>query len=136
MHIRNFGAGEKIVVEGEPGDSMYIIRSGACQATKMEVNNRVKMLSSMKTGDFFGEISLLTGENRTATIVASEDISLIVIGKNDFASVVGSSSLISEQIAQVVLDRQKNQGVLLDDYDDMAKVSQRFIKRISDFFRI
>ncbi len=115
---------------------MYIIRSGACQATKMEENNRVKMLSSMKTGDFFGEISLLTGENRTATIVASEDISLIVIGKNDFASVVGSSSLISEQIAQVVLDRQQNQGVLLDDYDDMAKVSQRFIKRISDFFRI
>jgi CRP-like cAMP-binding protein len=134
--VQIYGAGELIVKEGEAGDSMYIIRSGACDALKAGENERMKLLSTMRKGDFFGEISLLTGEKRSATIKANEDTSLIVIDKDVFSTVINANPLISEQIAQVVIERQQKEGVLLDDLEDMAKSSKKFIHKIKQFFGI
>lgn len=134
--IENYGKGEVIVEEGEPGNSMYIIRSGECEATKLDENNHIKLLSKMVSGDFFGEISLLTGEPRTATVKATQDISLIVVAKDAFASVINHNDLISEEIAQVVVERQQKKGIFLENFEDMAKESRKFIEKISNFFKL
>jgi len=134
--IEVYGKEELIVEEGEAGDSMYIIRSGACEALKVENNKQLKLLSTMHRGDFFGEISLLTGYERTATIRAIDDTSLVVIDKDIFSTVMVSNPHISEQIGQVMFDRQKEKGSLIEDSANELDVSQKFINQIKQLFGI
>ena len=136
VSINLYGTGELIVQEGEDGDSMYIIRSGACDAMKTGKTGRIELLSTLQQGDFFGEISLLTGEKRTATIKATQDTSLIVIKKNVFSKIISANPIISEQIAQVVLERQQNNGVAMDATEDITINSRKFIETIKTFFHI
>ena len=134
--IELYGTGELIVQEGEAGDSMYIIRSGACRALRMGQQKRMKLLRTMHRGDFFGEISLLTGDSRSATIEAIEDTSLIVIDKKVFSSVMDESPVISEEIARVVFDRQQEKGVLIDELNEIDTSREKFVFKIKRFFGI
>ncbi len=134
VSIELYGEGESIVREGEDGDSMYIIRSGKCEAMKIGENNRLTLLSTMQGGEFFGEISLLTGEKRTATIKAVEDTSLIVIKKAIFSKIINANPVISEQIADVVVRRRQNEGVALEDPQEITESSQKLIETIKMFF--
>ncbi len=136
VSIEFYGNGELIVQENEKGDSMYIIRSGACQALKVDGHNKTELLSTMQQGDFFGEIGLLTGERRTATIKTIEDTSLIVIDKKMFSFVLDESPLISEEIARVVLERQQKKGVLLEKMNEMENSHKKFLLKIKRFFGI
>jgi small-conductance mechanosensitive channel len=135
VKIEVYGAEELIVQAGEVGDSMYIIRYGVCEAFRLGENHQVKMLSTMKRGDFFGEISLLTGENRTASIKAVKDTALVVINKEIFAKLLTANPHISEEIGQVVIQRQSTKGVAVSGPTD-AENSNKFISKIKQFFGI
>jgi len=136
VDIDLYGAGELIVQEGEDGDSMYIIRSGTCEAIKIMENGRTKLLSTMRPGDFFGEISLLTGEKRSATIRTTEDTALIVIRKSIFSKIIIANPVISEQIAQVVLKRRQNEGAAIGDLGAMDQNPKKLIETIKLFFGV
>ncbi len=77
MDIHVFNAGEEIVKEGDPGDSMYIICSGKVEVLTKDKSGQNVSLAKLGEGDFFGEVSLLTGKPRTATIVALEKMELL-----------------------------------------------------------
>lgn len=64
---------------GEPGDSFFIIIDGA-----MAVRTPVGAGSQLQPGDFFGEMSLLDGEPRSATIVATTDVRLLIVDRSHF----------------------------------------------------
>ena len=64
---------------GEPGDSFFIIIDGA-----VAVRTPVGAASQMQPGDFFGEMSLLDGEPRSATIVATTDLRLLIVDRSHF----------------------------------------------------
>ncbi len=134
--IERYGTGELIVREGEDGDSMYIIQSGVCEAMKTHESGRIEFLSTMQPGDFFGEISLLTGEKRTASIKAVQDTSVIVIKKTVFSKIMIANPVISEQIGSVVLERQQKKGVPLENFEDIHQNPARFIQTIKMFFGV
>ena len=67
---RRFGLGESIVAEGEPGRSMYIVHSGKLVVSKIGESGRAVAMTHLGPGDFFGEMTLLEPENRSATVVA------------------------------------------------------------------
>jgi CRP-like cAMP-binding protein len=67
---RRFDAGATIVSEGEPGCSMYIVQSGEVAVTKLGDSGRVIPMQVLKAGDFFGEMTLIEMQNRSATVVA------------------------------------------------------------------
>ncbi|MFH2092454.1 MAG: mechanosensitive ion channel family protein [Pseudomonadota bacterium] len=136
VSIHLYGADEPIVQEGDDGDSMYIIRSGACNAMKIGESGRLELLSTMHPGDFFGEISLLTGEKRTATIKATQDTSVIVIKKGVFSKIISANPIVSEQIATVVLERRQKKGVAIHDCIQINENSKKFIETIKTFFGI
>lgn len=81
--LRKFKKGEKIVEEGEKSDSLFIILSGKVHVFKMDRDGAIKFMDELGEGNFFGEISLLTGKPRTATVVAGEDCTLYEISKNN-----------------------------------------------------
>ncbi len=71
-------AGTPIVKEGDPADAAYIIVEGTCEAWKSIDGQRVT-LRSMVAGEVFGETALLTGEPRTASVSATDDVTLAVV---------------------------------------------------------
>ena len=67
---RHFGAGATVVAEAEPGRSMYIIQSGKLVVSKLGESGCVIRMNCLGPGDFFGEMTLIEIQNRSATVVA------------------------------------------------------------------
>jgi CRP/FNR family cyclic AMP-dependent transcriptional regulator len=67
---RRFDIGATVVAEGEPGRSMFIVRSGVLAVSKLADSGRVVRMMGLEPGDFFGEMTLLEMQNRAATVVA------------------------------------------------------------------
>jgi CRP-like cAMP-binding protein len=67
---RCFDVGATVVAEGEPGHSMYIVHSGELVVSKLGESERAIRMSRLGPGDFFGEMTLIEMQNRSATVVA------------------------------------------------------------------
>src|SRR5499425_593302 len=67
---RRFDAGVTVVAEGEPGRSMYIVHSGELVVSKLGESGRALRMTGLGPGDFFGEMTLIEMQNRSATVVA------------------------------------------------------------------
>ena len=76
-------AGTLIVTQGEPGDSLCIVVSGT-----VEVRRDDRPVAQMTAGDYFGEISLIDGKPRSATVVAVDDVVLLTITAATFDSLL------------------------------------------------
>jgi small-conductance mechanosensitive channel len=78
--VVHFGRDEKLIEQGESGDSMFILVDG--EATVLVQRNGLPTpVAFLRTGDCFGEMSLLTGEKRSATVIAQTDCEVVEIGK-------------------------------------------------------
>lgn len=67
---RNFDAGATVVAEGDPGRSMFIVHSGELAVSKRADAEHAIPISALAPGDFFGEMTLIEMQNRSATVVA------------------------------------------------------------------
>jgi CRP/FNR family transcriptional regulator, cyclic AMP receptor protein len=67
---RRFDRSASIVTEGEPGRSMYVVHSGELVVSKIGESGRVIRMTHLGPGDFFGEMTLIEPQNRSATVVA------------------------------------------------------------------
>ncbi|MDR7035708.1 MULTISPECIES: cyclic nucleotide-binding domain-containing protein [Methylobacterium] len=73
---RHFEAGATVVTEGEPGRSMYIVHSGEIVVSKLGASGCAIDLNRLGPGDFFGEMTLIGVQNRSATLVAESPLVL------------------------------------------------------------
>ena len=67
---RHFDVGTTIVAEGEPGRSMFVVHSGKLVVSKLGDSGRAIRVAGLDAGDFFGEMTLIEMQNRSATVVA------------------------------------------------------------------
>src|ERR1700754_860244 len=67
---RRFDTGATVVAEGDPGRSMFVVHAGELAVSKLLDSNRVIRMAALKPGDFFGEMTLIEMQNRSATVVA------------------------------------------------------------------
>ena len=67
---QRFEEGATVVREGEPGRSMFIVHSGTLMVSRLLESGRVLRMSTLEPGDFFGEMTLIEMQNRSATVVA------------------------------------------------------------------
>ena len=100
---REFPAGAVIIRENEPGDSMFVIESGEVAVT---VDGESEPVANLFAGDFVGEMSLLTGEPRNATVTAVEAVAAYEIGKQALAPVLAESPALDERFAETMEMRQ------------------------------
>ena len=84
LHEVKHKKGSVIISAEEPGTNLFIIINGKCKVVLYGANGREVILSLMKDGDFFGEMSLLDGEPRSANVVAQGDTTLYVLERTDF----------------------------------------------------
>jgi len=81
---RRFEAGATIFVEGEPGRSMFIIRSGDVVVSRRCESGRSVDITSLGPGDLFGEMTLINPQNRSSTILANSPTVLYELTAQDF----------------------------------------------------
>jgi small-conductance mechanosensitive channel len=136
VRVLPYGAGETVVREGEPGDSMYIIHAGACEILKDDGHGSSSRVAVIQKGDFFGEMSLLTGEKRTATVRAIEDSRFIFIDKPLFGELISAKPEIQSFLAEVLAKRQQQLDTHVGPEGTGVSAVNRLSARIKAFFNI
>jgi len=101
-----FGRGETIFREGEAGETFYVVERGAVEVFTHGANGRETHVADLHAPAFFGEMSLLTGEARSATVRAKADAHLLVVEREGFESLFKARPSIAEAISRVVAARQ------------------------------
>jgi CRP/FNR family transcriptional regulator, cyclic AMP receptor protein len=102
MRERRFSAGDTVTEEGAGGAGFFVVETG--EAT-VSVDGQPR--GEIKAGDYFGEIALLTGSDRTATITATSDMVCWGMTPWDFRPLVESNPAISWKLLTAMADKLK-----------------------------
>ncbi len=97
-----FGSGETVIREGDEGDFFYHVFSGAVNVIKGG-----QVIVRLGPGDFFGEISLVTGEKTNATVVAESESVILTVSSARFKQVVDMNEKMAMKLAEVITRRQE-----------------------------
>ncbi len=84
LSLEEFAEGVTVLEEGAPGDCLYIIKSGEVEVFSFNAQGEKSVLANLKEGDYFGEISLITGRPRSASVKALRSVELVRLTKKDF----------------------------------------------------
>ena len=84
-----------ILFEDDPGDALYVVVSGRVKVVLIGEDGREVILSTMDKGDFFGEMSLIDDEPRSAHVIAMENSRLLVLRRDDFHRCLDTTPRIS-----------------------------------------
>ncbi|MBI3524184.1 MAG: patatin-like phospholipase family protein [Betaproteobacteria bacterium] len=98
-------AGETLMSQGDPGDSMYLSVSGRLRAYVKDDDGVDHMVREMARGQIIGEMSLYTDDPRSATVVAIRDSVLVRLAKSEFISLLSSSSQVSIALTRQIIKR-------------------------------
>jgi len=102
-HVR-VGSGEVVVAEGDPADAFYIVIAGEAEVAQRAGDGTV-YLSTLGPGDFFGEVGVLQGTPRNATVRAVRRLKLAALDRDALLEVVASSELTAEDLERVMRAR-------------------------------
>lgn len=111
--LLNFGAGEVIVREGDQGDSLFIIRNGTVEVVATSGDGKPVHIRDLKRPAFFGEIALMTGEPRNATIRARTDAELLELNRDGFTELFKAHPETAAQIGEIISLRMTETRELL-----------------------
>jgi small-conductance mechanosensitive channel len=101
---RLYGRGEVVVREGDPGDSMFLVTDGALVIT---VGSDRREVAVTAAGGYFGEMSLLTGDPRSATVTARGDCTVLEISAGAFAAHVRTRPAVIDALADAAIARRQ-----------------------------
>jgi small-conductance mechanosensitive channel/CRP-like cAMP-binding protein len=132
---RMFAAGEQVVRQGAPGDSMFVILSGRVEVTTREGDLPAVRLAVLGPGDFFGEMSLMTGVARVATVTTLEETRLLEVCKAAFGRVLETKPSLVEEIGAALRERMAERSRAIAGQEQAATdPAQDIFRRIRDFF--
>ena len=97
---RNFKAGDVIFQEGQEGDYMYIILSGAVKIFKT-IKGKVEELSKLEKGEFFGETAITGKKPRSASAIATKDCLLLAINHEAFSEMLTKN----QEVVMIILKK-------------------------------
>ena len=139
--LDHFGRGERLIEEGAEGDSMFVLLRGAAHVSVAKNGSSIQ-IATLSSGDCFGEMSLLTGERRSATVRAQGDCYVMEISKPVMAEIIRDSPDCLRQLSEILAHRKMElEGVLKDSGPDAQAAKEReyratFMVRLRDFFAL
>jgi len=92
--------GKVLTTEGDPGREFFVLVEGTA-----DVRRKGRKVNAMGSGDFFGEIALVTKMPRTATVTATSNVRVLVINERDFAALLKSSPEVGRGVAEALAER-------------------------------
>ena len=140
--VVHFGRDEKLIHQGASADSMFVLVDGEATVV-VERNGVSKPVASLRSGDCFGEMSLLTGEPRSATVIAQTDCEVVEIGKAVLAKSLKDNPDLLAQLSELLARRQlENDGLLASDTEtsiiraQQSQYAEGFVQKLRAFFEL
>jgi CRP-like cAMP-binding protein len=140
--FNHFGRGERVIEEGAEGQSMFILLRGSAQVSVSQNGSAIRV-GVLRSGDCFGEMSLLTGEKRTATVRAEDDCEVLEISKPVMATLLRDAPECMNQLSALLAKRKlENEGIIKDAVrtDQQAskerEYTESFLSRLQSFFEL
>jgi small-conductance mechanosensitive channel/CRP-like cAMP-binding protein len=140
--LLRFGRGEKIIEQGQEGRSMFILIHGEADVM-VRIHDEEKHVATLRDGDYCGEMSLLTGEVRSATVQARMDCEMLEIGKETLAEILGTNTTLVERLSEILAKRKMEVDGIIEASmaeDEKTATVNRYkgslLKRLYDFFEL
>jgi CRP/FNR family cyclic AMP-dependent transcriptional regulator len=123
LREREYPKNSVILFEDDPGDALYVVRAGQVKVVLIGEDGREVILSVLTDGDFFGEMSLIDDEPRSAHVIAMKDSQLLVLRREDFQAQLEVQPKIALKLLRVLVQRlrradEKIGGLVLLDLAD------------------
>ena len=140
--LQRFGRGERVIEQGADGGSMFMLLHGEASVL-VKANGCETQVATLRDGDYFGEMSLLTGEPRSATVVAHTDCEMWEIGKEVLGEILQQNHPLVEALSDLLAKRRlENEGLLASAHP--ASVMQEkhreyrasFVSKLKSFFEL
>ncbi len=130
---RHFGRGEQVIAEGAEGHSFFVVARG-------KVSVRAKAapmpIATLGEGEYFGEMSLMTGDPRNATVVALEDTALLELERDDFAKHIAKHPDFAQPLAELLAQRKAELDRLSSQPVAPGEGAVRILGRLRHLFRL
>ncbi|MDP6457271.1 MAG: Crp/Fnr family transcriptional regulator [Candidatus Marinimicrobia bacterium] len=120
MSRQKYKKNNMILMEDEFGDTFFIISKGTVKITRVSEEGREVILAMLGEGDFFGEMSLLDGETRSANAIAFDNAEVLILKRHDFIDLLQkypkiAISLLSELAGRIRKSDQQIESLSLSD---------------------
>lgn len=138
-----FGRGEAICKQGDPGSTFYIVKSGLI-AVKVKGKEGIEVeVARLGPGNYFGEMSLLTGDARSSTCTALEDSELLCLDRDTFGVLLSENPPVAQSMSEILASRSRaNQERLTKESETVVRRSaeeeagsRRILEKIWTIFR-
>ena len=112
--LRRYRRGERIVTQGQPGESFFVIVKGRVSVLVISPEGREVVLSTLGDGDYFGEMALLDDATRSASVVASERAELAVLSRPVFFELLRSNFLLTRALLSTFSRRLRHANATIE----------------------
>ena len=142
MTVAPFVRGEAMTRQGAVAHWLYIITHGDAEVRISLDGNLSKHVANLHTGDFFGEMGLMTGEPRAATVIAQTDVECYRLDKTGFQDILQRRPEIAEDISHILARRRVELEAVREGLNEEAKRNRishtqgDLLRRIRDFFTL
>jgi small-conductance mechanosensitive channel/CRP-like cAMP-binding protein len=142
MTVAPFRKGEIMTRQGNVAHFLYIVTRGNGEVRLDTGNGAARTIGQIHTGDVFGEMGLMTGEPRSATVVATSDVVCYRLDREAFAAAIQRRPALAEEISMVLARRKveldaAKAGIATDAMANRMKDTQgELLRRIRNFFRL
>ena len=114
MDTLHFKKGQEVIVEGEPGDCAYIIEQGSVEVSKLTPHGEKQTLGILEESEIFGEMGLIDGLPRSATVTAREDCVMSVCSQETFNNLADHNPESLIPIFKVLVGRLRSTLALVE----------------------
>jgi len=138
---RIYYANEPMLKQGNPGSSLFIVNEGMLAVRISDRKGGTPQVARILPGEFFGELSLLTGAPRGATVIPITDCRITEIGKDVMREILSKRPELAETLSNILAERQAINEQQLGSQDgsgrgDSAGIARQFLGKISAFFNL
>lgn len=128
-----------ILIEEEAGNTLFLIQKGRVKVSRISDDGREVILSILEPGDFFGELSLIDGKARSASVTAIEDSEVLMLRRGDFLGLLSDYPQISISLMKELAGRIRKSDTQIKSLslqDAMGRVASSLIMLAEDHGRL
>src|SRR5262249_20331053 len=142
LSVKSIGAGASLFRAGDRGDAMYLVESGRVRISVTDEDQKEITLAELARGDFFGEMAIIDGKNRSANATIIEDGRLAVLSREHFLKFIRNNPTVALEMRSATFSRLRHTDKMLqqrvsrnvnEEQDKRMTIADRAADAIAEF---